>query len=108
MPSDVSKYRVTFIPKRQVDQKETTAGLRVTSDRTGRTASENLKTGIRNVIWFAANGIICTRLGKVQYYEILWRVLTMVSAFSVLKDGYMYRTVVTICTPQWSLYVPPL
>ena len=28
---------------------------------------------------------------------------------SILEPGghYMYRTVVTICTAQWSLYVPP-
>ena len=24
------------------------------------------------------------------------------------RDHYMYRTVVTICTAQWSLYVPPV
>jgi hypothetical protein len=74
-----------------VGQKETTAGLQVTSNKTGRTASENLKTRIRNVTWFASNGIMCTRLSKVQYYEILWRVLTVVSAFSVLKGHCMYR-----------------
>ena len=57
-----------------------------------------LNTCIGSVVWFASNGIICTGLRKVQYCEILWRVLTMVSAFDLLKGHYMYRTVVTICT----------
>ena len=57
-----------------------------------------VNTCIGNVIWFASNGIICTGLRKVQYCEILWRVLTMVSAFNLLKRHCMYRPVVTICT----------
>ena len=41
-------------------------------------------------------------------YRTVATICTPQWSLYVLHSGhYMYRTVATICTPQWSLYVPP-
>jgi hypothetical protein len=57
-----------------------------------------------------AGGDFVTRLGwqntgKLGWVSICVRVPTRDVPYS---GHYMYRTVVTICTAQWSLYVPPV